>query len=377
MAGVFLHDFPGPMSVGAILIFFSGILHPYPQKLPLWSIGLIILWGMSGLSWFWTEARTEFAALFLRKSSLLFISLGAGVYPITRKEIRIGIRTFFVMGTIVLAGTLWHYALDFQNITLALKYSKGIPIWSGISHIYFTFFMACGAILAFYWYLNKTSGTLVWQWIGLFWGVCIHVLASRTGWVALYSGMLGMLVFFIYQRKLWKTGGGILLCLFILPLAAYQFSPSFKNKVENTLEDIHQYRTGGYIGYYSVSMRLKAWEICWTLFKKNPWTGVGDADLTSEMHREYDAIQLVLESRITEAHHQWLQILATNGIFGGIGLLLYFWGWIRMKPISFLSIGLRLSLFFALMFESMLEVQSGICFIALLPVWVRGLTNDG
>ena len=124
-------------------------------------------------------------------------------------------------------------------------------------------------------------------------------------------------------------------------------------------------------------MRLKAWEICWTLFKKNPWTGVGDADLTSEMHREYDAIQLVLESRITEAHHQWLQILATNGIFGGIGLLLYFWGWIRMKPISFLSIGLRLSLFFALMFESMLEVQSGICFIALLPVWVRGLTNDG
>lgn len=367
LGGIFWAGFPAPMSMGSGLLLLGGLMHPQKRKPGLWLYGLLALWMMAAFSYFWSDDTHEWSILLQRKMSLWLAGVGMALFPWEKRHTKWMLLTMMGMGSIVLVGTLYRYAIDFENRTQEVFHSKGVPIMGGLSHIYFTVYLACGTLLGLYYFLCRTPGTQIFQWIGLCWGISIHILASRTGWLSLYGGIIVLLFYTLYRNhKKWFIIG--MSCLVVFPIVAWMTIPSLQQKIKNTLVDLHNYRNGLHIGHYSLSMRFTAWEASWDIFMQHPWTGVGEADLKVVMNKWYDQRSMHPDARISESHNQWLQLLATNGITGVLFLFIYIFGWQRMTYRKPLAKAWFIAVFLALLFESMMEVQSGMCFLSVAPI---------
>lgn len=112
----------------------------------------------------------------------------------------------------------------------------------------------------------------------LFLLVFIHVLSVRSGLLVLYLALLVWLLRYVFLTRRWAVAAALGIMLVLLPAAAYQTFPSFRNKLAYARWDLlqHQQGTGA---NYSDSDRLTSWKAGWEVGKKNPLFGVGAGDL--------------------------------------------------------------------------------------------------
>ena len=333
------------------------------------AIALLAIYGLLVISFFYTESQQNWFLQMYRYSAFLFLPAAARLLPPLRvKQVYTLLYLFLLFATGITIGTISKYAANIEAHNELIIHSQNPPTINRIFHIHFGMMMALAIFFGVYIY---RSSVVLWRKpekylaIGciviLF--VSIHILAYRTGLLALYITLFFQLFAFIKNQKQYLIGGVLLILLVTAPVVAYLSLESVQLRVENTRTDISRYINHENINYYSISQRLAAWETAFSIVKRNWLVGVGPADIKLEMERQYDIKDFGLSKpNQVMIHNQYLHILVGSGIIG-LSLFLYMLGYpfmrlIRQKDFCgtvFLSI-----MGSAMLVDSFFELQRGL-----------------
>ncbi|HLF64723.1 MAG TPA: O-antigen ligase family protein [Saprospiraceae bacterium] len=268
------------------------------------------------------------------------------------------------------------YALHFESYNALYKFGKTIP--TPITHVRYSFFMALAACIAFALAYedseqrakNKKRRALIIM--GVFLTIVVHVLAVRTGLLALYGGLVTILTFVVLRDGRWKLGIASALGVLLLVLIAYNTFPSVMNKIGYVLYDLRMLKEQGALAEYSDNVRITSIRHGLDLVKENLITGTGIGDLHTEMRRMYaeKTPGFPEESRYPPIS-EFIFILTAFGLVGGalfFFLLLYP---LFRTPFNYVLLAIYATTLFAMIGETSIEQQLGkTLFITLVCIAV-------
>ena len=331
-----------------------------------WLTGIFVL---TFLSYFLTSDLSQWSRDM--KGKVLFVAIPlalGGMIAFSARLYRLLWYAFILSQTIVAAISLGRYFAHFDTMNEAIGKNANIDIVGNMSHIYFGLILALSIVLGLY---------LVWRFKAVWWAgekylllilvftniVFLHLLTSRTGLLTFYVGLLTMGIYILFQhQKKWPVLA-LLTVLLIGPVLSYQFVPSFRQRIDVTVWDVQQfYYDSETASDYSLASRFFAWETAWNMFVRQPLTGIGLADIETEMLRQAPE-NIPTDKRLNNPHNQYLEYAAAFGILGWVwlgGMLLLPW-WDSHFRISWLAPTFISMFATGMVFESLLERQVGIC----------------
>ena len=274
-------------------------------------------------------------------------------------------------------GTAINYYLNKVEIDAFIAESRPMPIFLGMSHIYFSFILAFAVVVGFWLFRQQTlpvhlKSNLFWKvekWAAIILSTfnlfALHLFTARTGLVAFYLALGGFVLLYYLGKKKYLIACLLIAGVALGPVIGYFSLSSLKNRVDNTVMDIRSYFNGEDPNYLSISMRMEALKTAWHIVEAHPLFGVGVADLEAEMENQYirDGSCLISKNWVMP-HNQFILFLAGLGI---IGLLLF----MIVCAVPWLDATYRNSGLFlifwmlmlsAMMAESLLERHVGITF---------------
>lgn len=256
--------------------------------------------------------------------------------------------------------------------------SKPLPIefGYGIYHIQFSIILAISIVFAVYlllqrkeWNLSKINVSVI-SVIGLSNFIFLHILSARTGLLAMYFGLLIILLPVLFKLPLRNKIIAISLGL-TLPLIMFAMSSSLRNRVSNTLADFEVAWNGKDANDYSFAMRVQAWKNAVQVIKKNPILGIGIGDADKELQENFAQ----MNSSITPAnrknpHLQFLETASQSGLISAsLYLLIVLFSIFGQSNKNYILASMALLLFLASCFESILERQvSVVAFSAFMAL---------
>lgn len=221
-------------------------------------------------------------------------------------------------------------------------------------------------------------GSIVNHWvITVFLFVYLGFLGSKAG---LACGVVVIVLSLLRHRDLVSKARsnllGIALVLGALILAVI-FAPTTTKRIEtalNTELDSSSPETRN-----SSQVRVLAWQSSWELLQEYP-LGVGTGDSTAELNRVYDEKgETYARKRSFNSHNQFLQTGVEHGWPGIVILILMLltamrWAWLWRDWIfgAFL-----LTIVINMLFESILEVQAGVVFVAFFLMVFTNRPKEG
>ncbi len=268
--------------------------------------------------------------------------------------------TLFISVAVVLTNYFFNY------IIITESFLRGNAIPMPYSHIRYTLMIAFAFFCSwFLWEKKYFLFSVNEKWLQLFLlvflFVVLHILSVRSSLLALYVGVLFLLLRFIFVQKkfLW---GAVLMMLFVaLPYSAYEFIPSLKNKIEYMKYDYHTFKNGE-ISHLSDGVRVVSMQGGLEIAKQNFWLGVGAGDLKTEMNKFYRKYYPQLEDIDHKLpHNQLIWVLATTGIIG-LALFLFAFSFpllINGNYKNWMFVVFHLILFSSFFTEATLEEQIG------------------
>ncbi|RDC64806.1 O-antigen ligase family protein [Adhaeribacter pallidiroseus] len=290
---------------------------------------LLGFYGLFLLSTLYTQNWGQWRYYVTQYLPFLTIPVAWGLLPGLRPKQKYALLLLFVLLVALLSvGTVIHYFLHRAEINAMISHSQNPTSINGISHIYFGVLMALAIFFGIHIYQSsiviqhKAEKTILLVCVGLTF-LCLHIMAFRTGLMALYVAMLVYLFVIIRNYKQYVLGSALLALMVLIPIGAYFTLESVRLRVANTQYDIARYLHHEDINYYSISQRLAAWETALTLIERNWLLGVAPADVKVELDRQYAVKDFGLkkENQIG-LHNQYLNFLVSMGV-GGLILLLY------------------------------------------------------
>jgi hypothetical protein len=262
-----------------------------------------------------------------------------------------------------------NYLLKKDFYDALLLQSKSLPI-PNMHHIHFGIINACIIALLLGLLITKSLKDKIQFNLAicllLISVVSFHILSSRTGLLSFYVGILVSMIWYTIQKKSFKAMFlGILIIILSLSMS-YYFSDSFRNKIQNSIEDYNSWGKGDEINFKSMAMRMEASKMCIQIIGEYP-LGVGAEAQEQVLQATYvkENTPLDMENRVGP-HNQFLDF----GVkYGWIGMILLFLFFIYLIPIirksSFPMIAIVGIIFTSLFFESLLERQTSIFIFSL------------
>lgn len=262
-----------------------------------------------------------------------------------------------------------NYLLKKDFYDALLLQSKSIPI-PNMHHIHFGIINACIIALLLGLLITKSLKNKIQFNLAicllLISVVSFHLLSSRTGLLSFYVGILVSMIWYTIQKKSLKAMFlGILIIILSLSMS-YYFSDSFRNKIQNSIEDYNSWGKGDEINFKSMAMRMEASKMCIQIIGEYP-LGVGAEAQEQVLQATYvkENTPLDMENRVGP-HNQFLDF----GVkYGWIGMILLFLFFIYLIPIIrkslFPMIAIVGIIFTSLFFESLLERQTSIFIFSL------------
>jgi len=327
------------------------------------------------ISFFYTSQvnRGAFFNELAFKLSFIAILMAIISVPLKQRQIHIILLVFVYSAMLVALGTFMHYVANYAEINELISQSKPIPIITGYFHISFSLMLGF-SVLASFWVLfftkGEQSGLRKFFWVPLVINtILIHVIAARTGLLAMYIAFAGAGFFYFALEKKQAIKSTILvLGMVVMAVLAISFIKPLNNRYKNTLVDLNVYINDENPNWWSGAMRLEAIENSWYIFLENPIFGVGMADLNDEVQGMYkkNGTLLLPENRVNP-HNQFMNILVSGGLVAFI-LFIMFWAFAFVNAFSsanWLLLGLLIMFFIGFNLESFLERQFGTCFFGL------------
>lgn len=287
----------------------------------------------------------------------------AGLTQLTKKHITIILYSFLVVMLTSLIVVLANYALHFEAVTNSMLLGNAIAM--PFSHIRYTLMLAFSFFLALY--LSEEKKRQLNHWLiasAVFLFIALHILAVRSGLLALYVGLLVYLIRWIIMSKKYGLGFLFVATIAALPVLAYWLVPSFQNKIAHSIYDLQEMKAG-VINYRYDAMRLVSMKAGLMVWGQDVLMGVGAGDLSAAMNDYYAQSypQLDEQNRLLP-HHQFIWVLASVGLLGLFQFLMAFYipffanGNFR----QWIFVVLHLILFTSFFTEHTLEEQIGTAF---------------
>jgi O-antigen ligase len=280
------------------------------------------------------------------------------------------------------AVSVFVYFRNKEYFDILILQAKSIPVsfGYGVFHIQFSILLAL-SILFGLWLVWKPMRSAAWYFKLFLISVTIlnfffmHVLAARTGLIAIYLILIFVVIGVLFKNYP-KKAIYITLFLALLIAAIFQFSDSLKNRLANTREDLKVVMTLDNPNEQSLATRIEAWRISLILLKGNPITGIGLGDVESKMWVKYPEANTRLQPRnYKKPHNQFLETALQGGVFALIFLTLILFVYYRNNK-RFLLVKSFLFLFiFSFIFESMLERQVSTVGFGFFLAFVQSLSQ--
>ena len=218
----------------------------------------------------------------------------------------------FVSATCVMI----NYALHYEDINLHILSGSVIPV--PFSHIRYTLLLVFTFFaLLWLWEQRIIAQRTILLAFAFFFFVVIHVLSSRSGWLALYAGLLFYFTVYIYRTRRYIIGSLMLVAIISIPILLYHLIPSFHNKVAYMKYSFEEYRAG-HLDDMSDAMRINSWIVGVDIIRRHPLTGVGVGSLVTESketsRRLFPSVKKDEDRKMP--HNEFIWIWAATGIFG-------------------------------------------------------------
>jgi O-antigen ligase len=339
----------------------------------LWcSLGFIALYATQFL---YSDNTTYLWERITIKLPLIILPLAA-LYskPLNRNQFLVIAAFYVALMSLVSAVMLVRYFINKEAYDLLYAQSSVMP--GPISHIRLSIMVAFSAYVAYYmvYKLNVTTYRLLWYAGLILLIIFTHVYSVRSGLFAFYT-----LVAFEAGVRLFKSKYKIKVISAMLVFAAagilaLVFTPTIRNKLAITIEELKQFNDGRNLNHNSIGKRLASYQIAWEMVKERPLTGCGIGDYhdlnTLAFREKHPEVEVPII-----AHNQFLYYLAAAGILGMLFFLwFFFYPLLQVRVMPILFIAQLLVLFVSFQTEPMLETQLGVAYSVLfwlLPLCVN------
>ncbi len=277
------------------------------------------------LSGFWSDNLPYWLSrVQLRLPFFLFPFAFSQMPPLSKRQFQSLLFAFTIVISANILLVLTNYSLHFEVITTKLGQGIAMPFLK--EHITFSVMAALACLIGFE--LWQSSFFIKYKWetnliafSSLFLFITLHIIAVRTGLIALYLCLILRGGIFIFQSRRYIVGIALILVLALIPYLSYQFLPSFQQRVHYAIWDIEQYEIGNPAAK-SDSERLVSLNIGSQIFLENKIIGVGFGDIEQEMNRRYEQNFPELEPKLP--HNQWVLTAMGLGIVGLVVSLIAF-----------------------------------------------------
>ena len=287
---------------------------------------------------------------------------------------------FIIILFISVVAVLTNYFLNYENITESFSRGNAIPM--PYSHIRYTLMLVFAFFCSWFLldrkkFLFSSNEKLFQIFLLVFLFVALHILSVRSSLLALYIGILFLLLRLIVVQKKFVVGLVSLFILTLAPFIAYKFVPSLQNKIGYMSYDYNTFKSGE-VRNLSDGVRIISMQEGLEIAKQNLWLGVGAGDLKTEMNKFYNKhYPQLADSDHKLPHNQLIWTLATTGVVG-LALFLFAFSFSLLVNANYkhwLLVVLHLILFSSFFTEATLEEQMGtgfyLIFLLLLMNYLK------
>jgi O-antigen ligase len=281
-----------------------------------------------------------------RKLLFVFMSASVGIAAISNLYIMIrGIPLKYFM----FADFSFAYRTFFEHV-------------SGIHPTYISIFLAFSALIALRFGLENKEKR---KWYIIIFITCLVCLVPLAAKLPMIAFIVALGCYFLIQPKIWKKARFIFIALIAGVLITMFTVPSLKIRVDEIIDSSFTPPQG--FGYNSIEVRSGIWECCFSLIPNNWISGIGPAQLQTELNNCYERFDTnAYTSFEYNTHNEYFNILLGTGILGLVSFLLL------LFSITYLAYKAKNPLFFCFMIllllcfitENILARQTGILFFA-------------
>lgn len=349
---------------------------------------LFYLWQICGM--FYSDNPGEgWRNIELHLSMLIFPLVMLAPGEMLRKKVALLLKVF-TLSTFAFLLFCFAYAL-YRSLSISnggLVFNPYLPDYTWLNYFFgsefavfqhtsylsmFTLLSVFIALESFFDPLLTKKRRYVWLIIGMILFISIYFLSSRAGILATILTI--PLYLFIKLRKLGMSRFAVsVMIVFILVLIPLSMTnPRVNNYLKWRIEkDETQFKVP--------EDRIIIWNAAKEILKKNYLMGVGTGDIQSELNREYHRTgNKKLAEVNTNAHNQYFEIIAENGI-PGLLLFLAIMGtmiWLAIRQKNLIYLMFIIMVFSSFMFETMLNRLAGVSFFSLFSFILMFLNKSG
>lgn len=270
------------------------------------------------------------------------------------------LQLFIALSVFSAAATLGYFFLGYNEYVDAYKGGSVMPTL--VNHVRYSLLLAAAAVSAIYLVLQGRSGNKkVLIASGIFLFLFIHVLAVRSGILAVWLALIYLFIAWIIREGRYKVGVMLLLSMTAFIAIAYYSIPTLRGKIEYTKYSLHGYFNGEVNPDLSDAKRIGSIQAGLEVARENPILGVGIGDIKHALHWVYADRYPDLMDEDPLPHNQFILILAACGILGLIVFLIHLIGpWIYLQgQLNSYFIAFQLMAFSSMMTENTVESQLG------------------
>ncbi|MEM1214887.1 MAG: O-antigen ligase family protein [Bacteroidota bacterium] len=290
-------------------------LHQHPV------FGVLLLIMLVPLLRFWPVDHPDYLLERLR-IKVPFVVLPLAFVMLPRFDRRMLTTIFYTLLTCLFVtslGVLFNYLQNYEVLTEILRRGHHIP--TPRNHIRYSLLLAWGIVVGVHVYAEDWRLRYAWEpkivlGITLYLFFFIHLLSVKSGLLILYICLLWMVLRWTAERRSLAYGLLALAGLVLVPILANYLIPSFANKVDYFLYDIHQFLAGQGADH-SDSGRLASYDAGIHVIQEAPFWGVGTSNIKAEITAYFQAHYPTYPQAFMP-HNQFMYSWGSYGIIGAI-----------------------------------------------------------
>ncbi|MCW3074119.1 MAG: hypothetical protein JWP69_1188 [Flaviaesturariibacter sp.] len=366
------------LSISMVLFVLLTCFHRnFGEQVKTWSrnpflVGLTLLFFIPAISALWSENSGAWASNTRIKLPLLLYPVAfAGSWQLSQKQWRT--LAFSFIG-LVLLGAAWSMAGYLQNPAAhneAFLKAKTFATPLGDDHVRFSWLVSVGLLAIFLmWQQAVKRIRIVLGFVAMLLVIYLHILSARTGLGAFYIIIGATVVRYIWLRRSPINSVWIICFAILLPILAWNYLPSFQNRIKYIRYDWSYAKAGTYLPGSNDGNRLMSIKAGWDILKENPM-GVGSGDIRDAANAWFD--ETVPGMLVTDRYLPSSEWLVYGGSAGWLGVIAFsiimalpFFVKTRARFFWWVLHGIAA---FSFLFDIGLEVQYGVFLYAFLVLW--------
>jgi O-antigen ligase len=336
-------------------------------------VGMALLFMVPLVTGLWSaDKETWMNVMRVKLPLLLFPVAFAGPWQLSPRQWRYTGYAFLLLLLVTSLGSFVFYLQNLQAIHEGYLKARVITTPLGDDHVRYSWLLACGALLCLLMVHKREEPklTIFFVILGLWFTVFLHVLAARTGVLALYIVLLSYVAWMLFRRntRLGLIGIGVLV---LLPVVAWLALPTFQNRIHYFLYDVRHVKEQVYLPQSSDGNRMRSLKAGWHVLQQH-LMGAGAGDVQQAANAWYEAnVPGILPVDKIYPSSEWLVYGAMAGWMGVVVFTV-----VMLLPLAvpgikhrFFWIMLNVITAFSFLFDIGLEVQYGAFLYVFLVLW--------